>query len=184
MIKQKAIIFDIDMVLADCTHRLHYITPEPIITRGVIMPHRIEPQDVISFDPGFKKDYNAFYDACVDDSIIEAGIELVNGLQSADNVVVLFLTGRPERIRKHTIDWLHRALGVDGIATPEQTTEFIYMRADGDHRPDYEYKAEQLVKILAKYDVICAIDDSPKVIEMYKSYRIFTLQAPRKSESV
>lgn len=75
-------IFDIDGVVADITHRLHYMK---------------------------EKNYEKFYsdEEIAKDEKIAAGINLVNKLfKSADSFVV-FMTGRPESTYSATRKWLY-----------------------------------------------------------------------------
>lgn len=78
--KPKAYIFDIDGTIADCSHRLHFITGE-------------------------HKDWDAFYDACKNDRAIPEIVILLKVL-ARFNCDILFITGRPEYIREQTRQWL------------------------------------------------------------------------------
>ena len=80
--------------------------------------------------------------------------------QGHDNYII---TARAENCRLYTENWLHKhalARGHKGL----------YMRAAGDHRPDFIIK-EEIIHFLKKnyglsFDI--AYDDRPQVIEMYK----------------
>jgi phosphoglycolate phosphatase-like HAD superfamily hydrolase len=88
-------IVDIDGVLADVRHRLHYIEGRP-------------------------RDWDGFFAAAVDDPPHPEGIALVATLQ-ADHEIV-FLTGRPRRLASDTERWLSDQ-GVGGhrvIMRPER----------------------------------------------------------------
>lgn len=122
-------IFDIDGVLADLRHRLRYKN------RG-------------DFD-GFYEDKNVLADG-----LIEPGRELLR-IMKQDGLVV-YATGRPERTRKATIEWLHK----NRLPICE-----IFMRKDGDFRPSPEVKVEQVMEILrccCSIDKVWFIDDDPK----------------------
>lgn len=75
-----AYIFDIDGTLADCSHRLHYITGE-------------------------NKDWDSFYKDCINDKPILPVVELAHTLQMFHSKVI-FVTGRPEKYMEETLDWL------------------------------------------------------------------------------
>src|SRR5215203_1208241 len=88
-------IIDIDGVLADVRHRLHYIEGRP-------------------------RDWDGFFAAAVDDPPHPEGIALVATLQ-ADHEIV-FLTGRPRRLESETEQWLseHGVGGHRVIMRPER----------------------------------------------------------------
>lgn len=122
-------IFDIDGVLADLRHRLRYKN------RG-------------DFD-GFYKDKNVLADG-----LIEPGRELLH-IMNQDGIVV-YATGRPERTRQATIEWLHKN---------RLPIRAMLMRKDGDFRPSPEIKIEQVREVLESFsniDKVWFIDDDPK----------------------
>jgi phosphoglycolate phosphatase-like HAD superfamily hydrolase len=71
-------VFDVDGVLADVRHRLHYLESKP-------------------------KDWEAFFRAAVDDPPLAEGVALC--LESAKDCEVVYVTGRPERCRRDTLTW-------------------------------------------------------------------------------
>lgn len=75
-------IFDIDGIVADITHRLHYMK---------------------------EKNYEKFYseEELAKDEEIVAGINLVNKLYKSDDSFVVFMTGRPESTYTATRKWLY-----------------------------------------------------------------------------
>ena len=74
-------IFDIDGVLADVRHRLHFLQRRP-------------------------KDWNGFFAAAVDDPLLEQGRDAL--LEAAAGSTIVYVTGRPARCRRDTHDWLAR----------------------------------------------------------------------------
>jgi uncharacterized HAD superfamily protein len=72
-------VFDIDGVVADVRHRLHYLA-------------------------GRYKDWDGFFDSAADDPPLEVGIALVTELAAQHDIV--WLTGRPAWLRGVTLDWL------------------------------------------------------------------------------
>lgn len=75
-------VIDIDGVVADLTHRLHYLDSRP----------RRRP------------DWDGFFAAAGADSLLEEGAEAVHAL--AADVPIIWLTGRPEHCRDLTASWL------------------------------------------------------------------------------
>jgi len=111
-----AVIFDLDDTLADITHRVQ----NPI------------------------KDWEVFFSKADKDSPKKNVIDLCNKLY--ENNYLVILTGRPERYRKLTEDWLSKY----GVNYNE-----LIMRSDNDRRKDFLYKEEKLKKfpkVLAVFD--------------------------------
>ena len=130
------IIFDIDGTLADPKDRLHFLE---------------------------KKDWNSFYDACLDDAPIHHVIYLLQELKKNHRIIIL--TGRPERIKDKTLQWLK----ANNISFDE-----IYFRKNGDYRPDYEIK-EEMLKTL-NCSIWFAVDDRKQVVDMFRKNNILCLQ--------
>ena len=83
----RIVVFDIDGVLADVSHRLHHIAARP-------------------------KNWPAFFAAAAGDPPLPEGVDLARRL-SADHEV-LYLTGRPESLRSVTQHWLEQPVGRPG----------------------------------------------------------------------
>lgn len=142
--KQKAYIFDIDNTLADCSHRLHFIT-------------------------GDKKDWDAFYAACIDDKPIEDVCRVCREICFGRSVI--FLTGRPEKYRQCTFDWIKEN------DLPLDDRDVLLMRKDGDHRPEYEIKREIYEqKIKDNYKVIGVFEDRQQCVDMWRSLGLTVFQ--------
>lgn len=75
-------MFDIDGVLADVRHRLHYI--------------RVRP-----------KRWDEFFAAAPADDTLSPGVDLLH-TAVADGFSVVYSTGRPERCRADTVEWFER----------------------------------------------------------------------------
>lgn len=130
------IIFDIDGTLADPKDRLHFLG---------------------------NKDWDSFYDACLDDAPIHHVIYLLQELKKNHRIIIL--TGRPGRIKDKTLHWLK----ANNISFDE-----VYFRKDGDHRPDYEVK-EEMLKALNR-PIWFAVDDRKQVVDMFRKNNILCLQ--------
>jgi hypothetical protein len=130
------IICDLDGTASDPTHRLHHV-------RG---PKR--------------KDWPAFFDACHADPPHDDVAEIVRVLAASGRGVV-YVTGRPERNRRATVDWLARHGWPEGP---------LHMRADRDFRADDVVKEEILDRELKLVpdDVLCVLDDRDRVVTMWR----------------
>jgi hypothetical protein len=139
------IVCDIDGTVSDPSHRLHHI-------RG-----------------GRRKDWPAFFDACGDDGCHDDVATIVRALADEGARRVVYVTGRPERNRRATLDWLRR----HGFPEGE-----LHMRADRDHRADDVVKEEILDRDLrlVPADVLCVLDDRDRVVAMWRRRGFRVLQ--------
>lgn len=127
-------LFDIDGTLANIDHRLHHI-------KGC----------------GKKRNWDAFFAACADDTPIEHMCEVARALISRAPLV--FVSGRSDVVRDQTQEWLTRH-GLYGR---------LYMRKAGDHRADNIVKAELLDQIIADgYEPVLAFEDRKQVVAMWR----------------
>lgn len=133
------VFMDIDGVLADCEHRLHYLK---------------------------EKNYEVFYseDELMNDKPIETGISLLDILMSDPMCKIVLLTGRPYRTEKSTRKWLKENCY---CADFEIDNLDILMRKDHDYRPSEVVKVDILKNMkMDKLDVpILFIDDDPKNVK-------------------
>jgi hypothetical protein len=137
MDRKKCFIVDIDGTVADLTHRLHHIKKKP-------------------------KDWDAFFKGCADDAPIPHMMSLVSHMSLTAYIV--FVSGRPERCRKDTEQWLYRHGYTYGFSP-----QILYMRPDGDRRDDNIVKGELLDKLLADgWEPIMAFDDRDRVVKMWR----------------
>lgn len=144
-----AYIFDIDGTLADCSQRLHFIEPADNAT--------FTYDGKLEFNP----DWESFYKDCVNDEPIMPVIGLAKALK-ATRQKLIFITGRPEKYRTETTEWLCKWLGMDSV--------FLEMRKDGDHRPDYIVKKELYHEFVAHHFVINGVfEDRKQCVDMWRS---------------
>jgi hypothetical protein len=88
-------VVDIDGVLADASHRQHFLDGRP-------------------------RDWDAFFASVGDDTVIQAGCDRVAELAREHRVVLL--SGRPERTRADTLAWLDRhGLAADTVVLRPDT---------------------------------------------------------------
>lgn len=126
----KNVIVDIDGTLADCEHRLHHILVG-------------------------EKDWPAFDAGIPDDTPIENMIEMVRIFDGIDLNIIL-LTGRNERTRDATIEWLEQ----HGVPF-----HMLEMRDYHDHRPAVEIKVERLKELkIHPAHVLSIFEDEPKTV--------------------
>lgn len=142
----KCYLMDVDGTVADAAHRLHYIQNKP-------------------------KNWPAFFDAAKDDAPIEHMRPLVQVLLFLGCVV--YVSGRPERLRDLTQDWLRQHSFNLSKTEPVR----LYMRPDGDFREDSIVKFELLQQIRADgYFPQMAFDDRTRVVNMWRSSGVPCLQ--------
>lgn len=139
---QNVILCDIDGTIADLSHRLHFIK-------------------------NGNKDWDNFFDACDKDIPILPVIDLIENF----NYDTIFVTGRPEKVRQKTYEWLYKKAGIPVYS------DSLYMRKDGDYRPDAVVKAEILEEIVKNgNNILFVIDDRPSVISMWREKGLFVFQ--------
>lgn len=134
-------VFDVDGVLADVRHRLRHVERRP-------------------------KDWDAFFDAAVDDPPLPTGVALA--LESARDCEVVYVTGRPERCRQDTLDWFAE----HGL--PPGT---LSMRRRDDRRPARVAKLELLRRLARGRTVAVVVDDDPQVCRAYEAAGFTVLRA-------
>ncbi|MFI9611706.1 hypothetical protein ACIHCM_08445 [Streptomyces sp. NPDC052023] len=122
-------VFDLDNTLADTAHRQHFLERRP-------------------------RDWDGFFAAAPADPPLAEGVALV--LSSAEECEVVYLTGRPERCRQDTLDWL---------AAQQLPEGRVHMRRDADRRPARHTKLETLRRIARTRQIRMLVDDDELVCE-------------------
>ncbi len=131
-------MIDIDGVVADVRHRLRHLD-----------------------GPGPNR-WDRFFGAAARDPVLAEGAALVADLARRHDIV--WLTGRPERLRGVTEAWLAR----HGLPAGE-----LLMRADSDHRPAVDYKAGMVRRLRRRPVTIAAlVDDDQAVIDAALAERL------------
>ena len=128
-----AVVFDLDGVLSDAASRQHYITSG-------------------------RRDWDAFFEACGDDPLLDdvaCLLELLDG-----DLAVVLLTARPGRVQSQTVAWLSRY---------ELRWDLLVMRDWGDYGAAREFKRE-VVADLRRYgfDLRLAFEDDKRNLEMFR----------------
>lgn len=105
------------------------------------------------------KDWDAFFAACPDDAPHKHMCQLAATLLDAD-CTVIFVSGRSDRVRSETEEWIAKHVGY--VPT-------LYMRADGDRRPDNIVKSELLDRIIADgFEPQLIFEDRDQVVRMWR----------------
>lgn len=126
-------VFDVDGVVADVQHRLHHLARTP-------------------------KDWTAFFAAARRDPPLADGVALARQYQQTHHLV--WLTGRPERLRQVTAAWL---------AAQDLPNEWLLMRPAADRRPAKDFKADQLAYLRTQAEIGVVVDDDPEVVTRLRS---------------
>ncbi len=116
--------------------------------------------------PG-KKNWKKFFREMSADEPVEIVVKWVNALTPEYRTILI--TGRPEEYRRETEAWLER----HGIQYDK-----LFMRRDGDHRPDTVVKQELLDRV-GRERVAFVIEDRPPVCDMYRrcGMRVFQVSS-------
>lgn len=147
MIRKKCYIFDIDGTMADAAHRMYHLSKD-------------------------KPSWDDFFADAMDDNPIEGVVELYKAIMSLrsvylTNLQIVCVTGRKEKQRKLTLDWL--------MKVTYHLPDALYMRGNADHREDYVVKEDILDQmILDGYDPIMAFEDRNSVVDMWRRRGILT----------
>ncbi|OLZ74322.1 hypothetical protein AV521_01150 [Streptomyces sp. IMTB 2501] len=127
--KRPLAVFDLDNTLADTGHRQHFLEARP-------------------------RNWAGFFAAAPADPPLAEGVELA--VASARECEVVYLTGRPERCRRDTLDWL----AAHGL--PEGR---VHMRGNADRRPARFTKLEILRRLTQDGEIRFLVDDDELVCD-------------------
>ena len=107
---------------------------------------------------GRRKDWDAFFEACGDDPLIEEVGRLLELLDPS--LRVLLLTGRPYRVQTQTLAWLHRY---------ELRWDLLVMRDWGDYSAAREFK-RYCIRDFRQwgFDLRLAFEDDPRNVDMFR----------------
>jgi hypothetical protein len=139
-------LIDIDGVLADCGHRLHFINGP---------------------DRGVEPNWAAFFDAMDRDTPIKPAISLVNSLCESYNVV--YLTGRPDSHREMTLEWLRKYKLPAGVLTMRKAGDYR-----PDYVVKRELYEATIKPLLGEANLV--IEDRKQVVDMWRELGVFCLQ--------
>jgi phosphoglycolate phosphatase-like HAD superfamily hydrolase len=128
------VIFDLDGVLSDAASRQHYLE-------------------------GVRRDWDAFFEACGDDPLIDEVARLLELLDSS--LATILLTARPLRVQPQTLAWLDRY---------HLRWDLLVMRDFGDYSSARSFK-QQSLRELRRYgfDLQLAFEDDRRNLEMFRA---------------
>ena len=141
--KSKLYVFDLDGTLANIDHRLHFIKDGA-------------------------KDWDGFFAACPQDAPVAWVIELAGLCAYGGNLLIL--SGRNERVREQTVQWLNQHY----VPIAQ-----LLMRPEKDFRPDEVLKLEMLRDYLAQrpdLELVFIVDDRQRVVDMWRREGFNVLQ--------
>ena len=121
-------VLDIDVTLSDTSQRIHFLEQKP-------------------------KDWDSFFAHAKEDAVLDEGLAVATTLATDHEIV--YLTGRPERLRRDTEKWLKDNGFPDGK---------LYMRGNTDRRPSMLMKLGRLKRLAEQRPVAVLVDDDAKVV--------------------
>lgn len=128
-----AVVFDMDGVVSDAASRQHYLR-------------------------GRRRDWDAFFEACDGDPVIEEAARLLQLLDPT--LVVVLLTARPARVQPKTLGWLQRN---------SLRWDLLVMRDVGDHGASRHFKRRSVRELRdAGFDVQLGFEDDWRNVEMLR----------------
>jgi phosphoglycolate phosphatase-like HAD superfamily hydrolase len=122
-------VFDLDNTLAGTAHRQHFLERHP-------------------------RDWDGFFAAAPLDPPLAEGVAMAR--TAARTCDLVYLTGRPERCRRDTLDWLALHRLPDGE---------LHMRPAQDRRPARTTKLETLRGLARRREVLVVVDDDELVCD-------------------
>jgi hypothetical protein len=145
--EMETIICDLDGTLANCEHRVHHV--QKVDGKGLKR----------------KPDWNAFYAGVRDDTVNGAVLYVLDQFMNygPSQFEVIFCSGRPERCREDTVEWLKEECR---MWEPPRTQ--LLMRKDGDFRADYIVKQEIYDTHIKGKNVLFVMDDRQQVVDMWR----------------
>jgi phosphoglycolate phosphatase-like HAD superfamily hydrolase len=129
----RAVVFDLDGVLSDAASRQHYLESPA-------------------------RDWDAFFEACGDDPLIE---EIARLLQLLDpSLSIVLLTGRPVRVQRQTLAWLSRY---------RLRWDLLVMRDFGDYRAARDFKRRSVHELRdAGFELVLSFEDDRRNVAMFR----------------
>ena len=128
----RAVVFDMDGVLSDAAGRQHYLE----------WPNR---------------DWDAFFEACGEDQVIDEVVRLLDLLDPGLQVVLL--TARPIRVQPQTLGWLERY---------RLRWDLLVMRDSHDYSAARNYKRLVVDSLRARgFDLRLAFEDDQRNVDMF-----------------
>lgn len=117
--------------------------------------------------------WDEYYALCSGDKPIVGTCAVVIALH-ARGYHILFVTGRSDSVRGETLEWLNKHV-CPGV---------LYMRREGDFRPNSTIKREILCAIQREYEVLMVFDDQPAACKMWREAGLRCAQVANGAEFV
>ncbi len=128
----RAVIFDVDGVLSDAANRQHFLE-------------------------GRRRNWEAFFDSCGDDPLIEEVARLLELLDAGLSVILL--TARPSWVAPHTLAWLARF---------NLRWDLLVMRDRGDYDSAPDFKRRSLRELREfGFEALLAFEDDRRNVTMF-----------------
>lgn len=147
------VVFDLDGTLADVTHRLHYIRPNPAI----------DP------DTGkkVKRRFDLFHEACDQDTLITQVAYFYHLFTKDPHSTVVVLSGRDHATYDKTVTWFKQ----NYLLMPDD----LILKQGDQNTPDVEQKRFQADRIEKKYGrkIDMVFEDRDRVVQMWKDRGTF-----------
>ena|SRR6516165_3326920 len=130
----RAVIFDLDGVLSDAASRQHFLESP-------------------------RRDWNAFFDACGEDPLIDEVDRLLDLLDPM--LTIILVTARPMRVQPQTLAWLDRY---------QMRWDLLVMREPGDYRSARSFKHEAVFDLRSYgFELLLAFEDDRRNLEMFRA---------------
>lgn len=139
----KFVIVDLDGTLADINHRVHMVKSE-------------------------KPDWDAFFNACVNDTPNSWCVELIRSMGLRNKVLIV--SARSKIVEMETRQWLARVFSGMGV-----DVELVLLREAGNHEPDVDLKLRWLEEF-GKDRIHFVVDDRQRVVDAWRSAGLVCLQ--------
>ena len=118
---------------------------------------------------GDRKNWKRFFEGIPEDAIAEVVANILKHYSKTHKIILV--SGRPEHTRENTISWLRKHV-------PWLKPIHLFMRPDGDFRPDNIVKAEIYEdQIKPEHgEPFFVLDDRDKVVKMWREKGLVCLQ--------
>lgn len=128
----RAVVFDLDGVLSDAAGRQHFVD-------------------------GPWRDWDAFFEKCGDDPVIEEVATLLHLLDPG--LLIVLLTARPAWVQPQTLAWLYRY---------KLRWDLLIMRDQGDYGAARQFKQRSVEELRdAGFDLVLSFEDDRRNVEMF-----------------
>lgn len=115
-----------------------------------------------------RRNFDAFHRSSLRAPVNKVVLKLVRQLWLAGASIIV-VTGRAVKWEQGTKSWLR----TNGVPFDE-----LLMRSESDPRSDVECKLDMFNKISKDFQVLCALDDRPQVIELWRSLGVPVVVVP------